>query len=396
MLRHAIKRAARHPAVAVPLATVSALLFLSVIGVLLVSGGKPQLRNTDTHVVIISHDNTQRSLPTREKTVSAVLERAEVELNEGDVVEPGLDAEVVSDNFRINVYRSMPVTIIDGDRKIFVQSAAKTPRSIVKQAGIEVHPEDKLEFSPAENFLVEGSIGQRLLIRRANEVHLNLYGTQLTMRTQAVTVDELLKEKNIHLEPGDTVQPDRSTRLKPNDQVFVLQEGLRIEVAEEEIPMPEEVVEDKSLSFGTRVVRQQGSPGKRLVTYQVDERTGERIKIQEVMLIAAVSQVVARGQAVQIPHDKQAVMAAAGIAPSDYAYVDYIVSRESSWNYRARNASSGAYGLCQSLPASKMASAGSDWEINPVTQLKWCHGYAQDRYGSWQAAYNFWINNRWW
>jgi hypothetical protein len=56
--------------------------------------------------------------------------------------------------------------------------------------------------------------------------------------------------------------------------------------------------------------------------------------------------------------------------------------RESGWNYQARNASSGAYGIPQSLPADKMASAGSDWQSNPATQIKWGLGYIHDRYGS--------------
>ncbi len=94
--------------------------------------------------------------------------------------------------------------------------------------------------------------------------------------------------------------------------------------------------------------------------------------------------------------DKEAIMAAAGISSSDYQYVDYIISKESGWNSTADNPVSSAYGLCQALPGSKMASAGSDWATNPVTQMKWCDGYATSRYGSWGAAYNFWITNHWW
>ena len=56
--------------------------------------------------------------------------------------------------------------------------------------------------------------------------------------------------------------------------------------------------------------------------------------------------------------------------------------RESGWNPSAQNASSGAYGIPQSLPGSKMASAGADWATNPATQIKWGLGYIQDRYGS--------------
>ena len=89
-------------------------------------------------------------------------------------------------------------------------------------------------------------------------------------------------------------------------------------------------------------------------------------------------------------------MRAAGIADSDFGYVDYIISHESGWNYHAVNRSSGAYGLPQSLPAGKLASAGADWRDNPVTQLRWAHNYAVGRYGSWEDAYRFWVTNHWW
>lgn len=89
-------------------------------------------------------------------------------------------------------------------------------------------------------------------------------------------------------------------------------------------------------------------------------------------------------------------MRAAGIPESQWSYVDSIVSRESGWRYTAVNVSSKATGLCQSLPASKMASAGADYLTNPVTQLRWCNSYAIARYGSWANAWVFWQRNHWW
>jgi hypothetical protein len=56
--------------------------------------------------------------------------------------------------------------------------------------------------------------------------------------------------------------------------------------------------------------------------------------------------------------------------------------RESGWNSRAMNPSSGAYGIPQSLPGSKMASAGSDWRTNPATQIRWGLSYIASRYGT--------------
>ncbi|NLU66628.1 transglycosylase SLT domain-containing protein [Streptomyces sp. HNM0574] len=72
-----------------------------------------------------------------------------------------------------------------------------------------------------------------------------------------------------------------------------------------------------------------------------------------------------------------------------------IVERESGWNYQASNPSSGAYGLVQALPGTKMASAGADWKTNPATQIKWGLNYMNDRYGSPCGAWDFWQANNW-
>ncbi|WP_256725519.1 transglycosylase SLT domain-containing protein [Streptomyces sp. IMTB 2501] len=70
-----------------------------------------------------------------------------------------------------------------------------------------------------------------------------------------------------------------------------------------------------------------------------------------------------------------------------------IVDHESTWNYQAVNASSGAYGLVQALPGGKMASAGADWQTNPATQIKWGLSYMNERYGSPCDAWTYWQAN---
>ncbi|MFD5539955.1 transglycosylase SLT domain-containing protein [Streptomyces sp. NPDC127079] len=67
-----------------------------------------------------------------------------------------------------------------------------------------------------------------------------------------------------------------------------------------------------------------------------------------------------------------------------------IVDHESTWNYLAVNASSGAYGLVQALPGSKMASVAADWRTNPATQIKWGLNYMNTTYGSPCQAWAFW------
>ncbi|WP_106976288.1 aggregation-promoting factor C-terminal-like domain-containing protein [Streptomyces rimosus] len=80
---------------------------------------------------------------------------------------------------------------------------------------------------------------------------------------------------------------------------------------------------------------------------------------------------------------------------SQFGALDPMWTRESGWNQFAKNPSSGAYGIPQSLPANKMASAGRDWLTNPVTQERWGLGYIKDRYGSPEKAWDFWRRNHW-
>ncbi|WP_181449687.1 transglycosylase SLT domain-containing protein [Streptomyces cyaneus] len=84
------------------------------------------------------------------------------------------------------------------------------------------------------------------------------------------------------------------------------------------------------------------------------------------------------------------------MVPSDqFQCFSNIVDHESSWNYQAVNASSGAYGLFQALPGSKMSSVGSDWQTNPATQIKWGLNYMNERYDSPCGAWSFWQANHW-
>jgi hypothetical protein len=85
-----------------------------------------------------------------------------------------------------------------------------------------------------------------------------------------------------------------------------------------------------------------------------------------------------------------ALMLERGFELDQFPCLNKLWARESGWNHRARNNSSGAYGIPQALPGGKMASAGDDWESNPATQIKWGLGYIKGRYdtpcGAWQHS----------
>lgn len=89
------------------------------------------------------------------------------------------------------------------------------------------------------------------------------------------------------------------------------------------------------------------------------------------------------------------LLAEFGYGVDQMASLDQLWTHESGWNHLAENPSTGAYGIPQALPGDKMASVAGDWRTNPATQIRWGLGYIQDRYGSPDAAWNFFTANGW-
>jgi hypothetical protein len=91
--------------------------------------------------------------------------------------------------------------------------------------------------------------------------------------------------------------------------------------------------------------------------------------------------------------DAEALMPSFGFSvSSQFGCLDNLWSRESGWRTTAENPS-GAYGIPQALPGSKMASAGADWQTNDKTQIKWGLGYIKERYSTPCGAWSYWQAN---
>ncbi|KKK06639.1 lytic transglycosylase domain-containing protein [Micromonospora sp. HK10] len=87
-----------------------------------------------------------------------------------------------------------------------------------------------------------------------------------------------------------------------------------------------------------------------------------------------------------------AIMLDEGFGIDQFPCLDKLWTKESGWNHKAYNAGSGAYGIPQAVPGSKMGSVADDWKTNPATQIKWGLGYIEGRYnnpcGAWQHSQN--------
>jgi resuscitation-promoting factor RpfB len=381
-----------------------------VLGLTVLRGGAT-LRPSNSHVVFLFDGGKKQTLDTQVRTVGDLINRLPLHLIGQDVVEPSLDTPIVQDNFRINVYRARPVTVIDNGVKTVTVTAQKSPRVVASTAGVIVYPEDQASFAAGD--IRNNTIGEEVVIDRATPITFNLYGTTVQIRTRATTVADLLKEKSVTLTKDDTLTPALDTPIAPNMVVSVVRNGTQVTTVQEPITPPVQYVDDSSLSLGATAVRQAGAAGKKAVTYQVVTENGQvtsKTVIQTTVIQDAVPEIIARGTVVYVNGDHGSLMAAAGISGGDYGYVDYIVSHESGWCYTKWQGESGycpayhgyptagylGYGLCQSTPATKMASAGDDWATNPITQLRWCSGYALSAYGSWAGAYSHWVAYHWW
>ena len=288
------KQHLRHP-LAVPVFTVLVLLILTAIVFSLMSFSTKPV--SDAYVVIISHDHQTQVVPSIEPTVGALLNKLHLNLNPGDVVEPSLTTRINTDKFRINIYRALPVEIVEGNQRTYTLSAAKTPRAIAVQAGLNPYPEDLVTSSEVDNIATQGAIGQVVSITPSVPITLILYGDPIATRSHSSTVAEMLAEKHIVLKNGDTVQPSLTSPITAGEEVFILHAGTVITTSTQAIPEPIQYNNDPSLSTGTSAILQQGSPGQLLITYEVDNKTGTKTQLQEVQVVAPVPEIVARGTA---------------------------------------------------------------------------------------------------
>ncbi|MBR3322329.1 G5 domain-containing protein [Candidatus Saccharibacteria bacterium] len=288
------------------------------------------------------YDNGEKLIvKTDAVTVGEALERAGVLISEGDRVEPGLETEINAENFFINIYRARPVVVKDGVVEKYLMTASYDKKTILTEAGITVYDGDEVEIAPNENFLENGVA--------------NVY--------------------------------------------TISRNGGRTVTIEEEIPFAEETVKDANLDKGKSEVRQLGEVGTKKVTYNilyVDNVEVAREVVGEEVVRQPVARVTAVGAKASVRPDQETCAEwarQAGVSEADLAAAIDLIYHESGCRVDAANPS-GAYGIPQALPGSKMASAGADWETNPVTQIKWMAGYVS-RYGGWQGAINFWYAHGW-
>ncbi len=331
-------------------------------------------------------------------TVSEALERAEIEYSEKDVVEPGLDEEIDSRDYNINIYRSRQVLVLDEGNKVYSETARMTPAEVAEAAGIELKDKDIVRVEAYNDILETGMITAYRVVR-AKVIKLDYYGKKTTVRTQAKTVREFCEEQNISIDKEENwISMDLDKELAKSNEISVYRQGKQTITVDETIPFSEKVNYDYDLTWGQEKITQAGQNGQKTVTYEIDMRDGREISreyISEIVTKEPVEQIKTIGRKANLPPGShEDWMAAAGISSSDYGYVNFIISHESGWRPYASN---GRYfGLYQTSVGRLVSDCGENWVNDPVCQLRSAQGYAVGRYGSWASAYQWWTAHNWW
>ncbi len=213
-------------------------------------------------------------------------------------------------------------------------------------------------------------------------------GKLLTVPAADGTIADALAGAGVELGEDDEVTPGLREPVPDGGSIVVVRVAYEERTERTEVPFAVTEKPDGGLSVGQRDVVTEGRPGIESVLYRVRIVDGEEAGREEVLRTSteAVDEVVRVGSD---PRSiARSLVEARGWGSEQFSCLDSLWTKESNWNPSAQNASSGAYGIPQSLPGSKMGTIAADWRTNPETQIRWGLEYIAGRYGTPCAAWS--------
>ena len=334
------------------------------------------------------------------RTVGDVLAAEGVEVGERDLVVPALDSGAADGSDIVVRHARELVVEVDGEQQT-VWTTALTVDELVAEMGMR--GQVRASASRSED------LGRDLLrISTTKTVHVSVDGRTEAVVTAAPTVREVLRELGVVLGEYDRVSVSLDAAAVDGLVVLVTRvEGI---TRTETVPEPYASVrqEDPMLAAGREVVATAGRPGTKAITYLSYEADGVelgRMVLAESVVEPPVNEVVRVGTftAPTAPPVEAGTARAIGLEltlargwdETQFACLDALFSAESGWRVNASNPSTGAYGIPQALPGSKMATVGADWQTNPATQITWGLNYINGRYGTPCDAWAFFQAKHW-
>ncbi|WP_245861922.1 ubiquitin-like domain-containing protein [Sanguibacter antarcticus] len=324
------------------------------------------------------------------RTVDDVLAGQVVDLSANDKIYPE-GSTIVNDGDLIVVRTLKDIQIeIDGEMQT-IASTALTVGEVLDELG------PRTEGATVSASRSEAVGRSTLKISTVKNLTVSIDGQLIERSTTAASVRDVLSDLGVVLSPGDVVSPELETTPVDGQVITVGRVAASTTTETEVLPFTVEETEDASIVVGQRVVKQTGRVGQAVTTYDialVDGVESERTVVARQVIVAPRDELVSIGT-LELPDPTTVVIDSGsaralgqsmalerGYGADEFACLESLWTKESNWNVTAENASSGAYGIPQSLPGSKMASVASDWRTNAATQITWGLNYIEGRYGT--------------
>jgi uncharacterized protein YabE (DUF348 family) len=333
-------------------------------------------------------DGQERTVHTSAGDVRGVLAAAHVSVGEHDLIAPDLRSPV-RDGGRIVISRGHLLRLsVDGQvREVWVN--ADSVAEALSQLGygtrdlVSVSRSKRLDTG-VTNLAI--SSPKRLTIQRGSH--------KVAVLSAGPTVIQAVSDAGIVLAPNDQLSPPGSSPVTDNEVIRIRRVDYRTSVQQVEVPFATVQRQDPNSYVGSNSLVTAGQNGISRITYQLvylDGKLAGRVAVWTTVVrpvvnrqtsvgtkSAPIGSTVPAGAAQQIA---AGMVAARGWGGDQFSCLVSLWSKESGWRTDAAN-SSGAYGIPQALPGSKMASAGPDWQTSAATQISWGLGYIAGVYGT--------------
>ena len=351
-------------------------------------------------------DGHARTVTTTASDVSQVLHAQGYRLTSHDLVAPSASS-ALSDGMRVVLRRGRLLHLsIDGEQRD-IWTTAPTVQQALGQLGyttsdfVSVSRSRRLPLQPTD-----------MTIRTPQPVTVIHDGRTQHVSSTDTTVGDLLRDLELSVGPKDRISIPQSAVLQAGDVIRIRRVGEKTVTKTKKIDHTTVHKNDPKLADGRTKVTQQGHDGTQRITYSVvfvDGKKVARTVLSKDTVRQPRNKIVSVGTKPAAQRDTSSTTVTVGPpspgsnkaiarqllaqrgwgSSAQYSCLVQMWDRESGWQTDASNPS-GAYGIPQALPGSKMAAAGSDWQTNATTQIKWGLDYIAERYGTPCGAWGFW------
>jgi uncharacterized protein YabE (DUF348 family) len=363
-------------------------------------GGTVAWGSVDKTVTLVV-DGQSTQLHTTASRVSDVLDDAGYRVGVHDLVAPAPNV-AVHDGSKVVYKRGRLLRLDVNGLREDVWTTAPTVADALSQLGYSTA--DFTSVSRAKRLPLGTT---QITVRTPRLITVVHDGKTEQVTTTESTVGQLLTDLGIAFSSKDRLSAAPDSVLTANQKIVVGRVRHATMTTTAVLPYPTKKSSDSTLETGQTRIITPGVDGSARITYSVvyvDGVLAGKTPIKTVVLSPPTTQVMKVGTKPAVPvsvvpaNEAQAIAkklaAARGWGDDQFACLVPMWNHESGWRTNAANPS-GAYGIPQALPGSKMASAGPNWQTDAATQIKWGLGYIAGRYVDPCGAWSFWQAHSW-